>query len=124
MSLMGDEFKRAMGGPADPAVEPGLSFSGPGGAIWDLNQKDLGAGWFKNRFIYMFGPGLEPLKACLDAWSFLVEPKEDRVILGRNAFGAICFVDNVQGASPHWSSSPRRPRLSERGYPLHEGRLG
>ena len=100
MSFASDEFKRAMGGPANPATEPGLTFTGPGGAIWDLGAQDFGAGWFKNRFIYMFGPGLEPLKECLDAWSFLVKPKDDRVILGRNAYGAICYVDNMNVGNP------------------------
>lgn len=58
-------------------------------------RQEIGAGWFYNRFLYLFGEGLEALQPCLDAWSFVVPPGHpDRKILGRNGYGAILVLEN------------------------------
>lgn len=64
--------------------------------LWAINQKDVGAGWFMNRFLYLFGSGLERLIPCLEEWSFLIPPSDDRIILGRNAYGALLILDDPQ----------------------------
>jgi len=95
MSAVGEQFQKNMGRP-DPATECAIEFKSEFAQMsWGAYKDELGAGWFKNRFFYWFGPGLEELKQCLEAWSFLVPPKSDRVILGRNAYGAIVFVDDM-----------------------------
>ncbi|MGZ3418286.1 MAG: hypothetical protein ACXWUG_13405 [Polyangiales bacterium] len=98
MSTMSERFHGAVG-TADPATESAIVFTGPGAKVtWETLGPELGAGWFKERFLYLFGPGLEPLDDCLKAWSFLVPESRDRVILGRNAYGAIVFVDGMNAA--------------------------
>ncbi len=69
MSAVGEEF-----GPPDPA----------------------GGGWYRDGFLYLSGEGLEELRPCLDAWSFLVPSGGDRTVLGRNAYGALI----VEGPGP------------------------
>src|SRR4051794_23878413 len=93
-----EHFAKVFGSPK-PRTPSGLHFS-PRRAladVWnDLMYPDVGAGWYWDRFLYLFGPGLDELHACLDAWPFLVAPRRpDRMILGRNAYGAILFIDRV-----------------------------
>jgi hypothetical protein len=63
--------------------------------VLEVLLPEIGSGWFMNGFLYLFGEGLDALRPCLDAWSFLV-PKatKDRKIIGRNAYGAIIVMDN------------------------------
>ena len=56
---------------------------------------EVGAGWFCDRFLYLLGEGLTELSACLEAWAFVVPPNPNRVIIGRNAYGAILVLDNA-----------------------------
>lgn len=104
MADMAEAFKRAFGDP-DPAVVPALPFPDTSFAarIWRTNAAQLGAGWFADRFLYLFGDGLQQLTACLDAWPFLVNPDDDRIIVGRNAYGAIAFLDGATGNRPQLS---------------------
>jgi len=90
---MSEAFTQAMGRP-DPAVPNGLSFTGFLERVWELNADKVGTGFFRDRFLYLFGEGLEVLRPCLDAWSFLIPPMPNRMIVGRNAYGAIAYVDN------------------------------
>src|SRR3954454_18474880 len=102
MADMAEAFSAAFGKP-DPATPPGLHFESDGfhEIMWRRNVDKIGAGWFRDRFLYLFGEGLEPLHACLDAWSFLVPPAtSERMIVGRNAYGAIAFLDDPNGKSP------------------------
>lgn len=66
--------------------------------MWPIYRKKIGAGFFLDRFLYLFGEGVERLEECLEAWSFLVPPVEDRVILGYNAYGAILVLEHGQDA--------------------------
>lgn len=92
MSKLHDSFSKALGD-ASPKVPPALAFTRYNPS-WDLIKSEIGAGWFLDRFVYLFGDGLEPLKACLDAWSFVVPPHADRKIIGRNAYGAILVLED------------------------------
>jgi hypothetical protein len=95
---MVEAFKQAFGEP-DPAVPPGLQFGDSfEGHIWRRHAPKLGAGWFRDRFLYLFGEGLEALAPCLEAWSFLAPPNGDRIIVGRNAYGAIAYVDDANSS--------------------------
>lgn len=91
---MAEAFTKALGKP-DPATSAGLQFEGFSQRIWEQNAEKLGAGFFRDRFLYLFGEGMAALKPCLDAWSFLIPPNAERMIVGRNAYGAIAFVDNA-----------------------------
>ena len=93
MSFLCDTFQRVLGKPA-PSATPGLAFTNPN-PEWEVVRQEIGAGWFYNRFLYLFGEGLEALQPCLDAWSFVVPPGHpDRKILGRNGYGAILVLEN------------------------------
>jgi hypothetical protein len=95
MSAVGDKFKSALGAP-DPATPNGLGFTGRSAVReWKSLHDEIGSGWFKNRFLYLFGEGLEQFQPCLDAWPFLVPPGHaDRMIIGKNAYGALLVLED------------------------------
>ena len=51
---MAEAFTKALGKP-DPAVPPALRFESFNRYIWEENAQKLGAGFFRNRFLYLFG---------------------------------------------------------------------
>lgn len=88
-----EELISVLGEPSPP-TPPGLTFPDYNG-VWELIKEDALAGWFLDRFLYLFGEGLEALAPCLEAWSFVVpHPHEDRRIIGRNAYGAILVLED------------------------------
>jgi hypothetical protein len=95
MSDVTKAFIRGLGRP-NPRVENGLFFRDPLKQIlWQQVYADIGAGWFLDRFVYLFGTGVERLQPCLAEWSFLVRPDHpDRMILGRNAYGAVLVMEH------------------------------
>ncbi len=98
MSAVGEAFIKAIGKP-DPSANNGVRFSRPSfHAAWSALQPEVGAGWYLNRFLYLFGEELAALEPCLDAWSFLVPPNPDRMIVGRNAYGMLLVVENASTA--------------------------
>jgi hypothetical protein len=95
VSSVGEKFLAAFGAP-DPATASGLNFSRRlDRELWADLHGEIGSGWFRDGFLYLFGADLDALRPCLEAWSFLVPPIEDRMILGRNAYGAILVLDNA-----------------------------
>jgi hypothetical protein len=95
VSSVGEKFLAAFGAP-DPATASGLNFSRRlDRELWADLHGEIGSGWFRDGFLYLFGADLDALRPCLEAWSFLVPPIEDRMILGRNACGAILVLDNA-----------------------------
>ena len=104
MTIMKDTFVGAFGKP-NPKTPNAIHFKYDGlEAIRELCVEDTGAGWFKNRFLYFFGPGLDRLTPCLEAWSFLVPPtRRERTVVGRNAYGALVVVEggNKSGNTAH-----------------------
>lgn len=93
-----DEFRYTLGAP-DPEAPNGLTFTaGTYRRYWQRRMHPaVGSGWFRDRFLYLFGDGLESLRPCLEAWDFLV-PREhpDRLIIGRNAYGALLVLEGAQ----------------------------
>ena len=97
MSAVGDAFKAAFG-PPDPPTPLGLRFKGIyAQEAWEELHAEIGSGWFMDGFLYLFGESLESLRPCLEAWSFVVPPSANRLILGRTAYGAIFVLDNPGG---------------------------
>jgi hypothetical protein len=95
MSEAGKAFKSELGKP-DPELPDGLRFGPRGpGALWKGLRREIRSGWFQDGFLQLFGEGLVELVPCLEAWSFVVPPSKDRVILGRNAHGAILVLENA-----------------------------
>ncbi len=89
MSTAGESFTKVFGKP-DPAAPNGIDYR-----IWNkVLYAEIGAGWFNDGFLYLFGEGMQFMQQCLDAWSFLVHPCDDRMIVGRNAYGALLVLDN------------------------------
>ncbi|MDY7040621.1 MAG: hypothetical protein SVX38_07150 [Chloroflexota bacterium] len=94
MSAVGEAFIASIGRPELPTPS-GLEFNNKAARrIWEALYREIGAGWFSNRFLYLFGPGLDAFLPCLDAWSFLVEPGHERMIIGRNAYGALLVAED------------------------------
>ena len=94
MAVLDENFIKAIGRP-DPKVPNGLQFAEDWYQdLWDDIHKKIKSGWFLDGFLYLFGEGLNDLKPCLDAWSFLVPPHDDRMIIGRNAYGAILTLES------------------------------
>jgi len=92
MPSTGELFHAAFGSP-DPATEEGLP---PDLAYWRLSHEIVGAGYFLDRYLYMFGTGLERLHEALDAWPFLVPPRTpERMILGYNMHGCIVVLESI-----------------------------
>jgi hypothetical protein len=97
---LGKAFVAGLGKPS-PATKNAIRLPNRAdNALWKLIAPELKAGWFLDRFVYLFGPGLEKLERCLKAWSFLVPPKSDRIILGCNVHGAIVVMDDSKADQP------------------------
>jgi len=103
MSELGEVFISTFGKP-DPAVPCGISFKGHNLAFfWDELQQEIGSGWFLDRFVYLFGEGLDDFQVCLDAWRFLLPDNKERMVVGKNAYGAMLVAEEP---SKHALSSP------------------
>lgn len=90
---MEDTFVQRFGKPAPPAPN-GVKFPTAGARmIWDEVHAVTGSGWYLDRFLYLFGTGLDALNPCLEAWSFLLDGARERIIVGRNAYGALLVLD-------------------------------
>jgi hypothetical protein len=96
MSFLSEKFLNALGkpDPAEPASNGLVFSSGAAQRSWNIVQQEIGSGWYLDHFLYLFGEGLETLQPCLDAWPFLVPPHPDRMIIGRNAYGALLVLEN------------------------------
>jgi len=136
MTVLGQRFRTALGEP-NPATPDGLNFRHLNSRVlWQQLHREIGSGWYSNRFLYLFGEGLETLQPCLDAWSFLLEPNRERMIVGRNAYGALLVAENptIQGfVCPIYVLDPLNVRYWTRpnldfsgliGYWLPEAKLG
>src|SRR4051812_36556507 len=61
---------------------------------WKWRQQTMTAGWFLGRYFYLFGEGLERFMPCLEAWSFMLPPANERRIIGYNVYGALLVMEN------------------------------
>lgn len=90
-----DDFVRSFGAPDEEATP--LQFSERFvEEDWQERHARTGAGWFLGRFFFLLGEGLERLTPCLEAWSFLLPPAEERRILGYNAYGTLLVMDDEE----------------------------
>lgn len=94
MSTVGDEFIQSIGKP-DENIALGFQFS----MEWDQIVLDdvyaeIGAGFFQNKFLYLFGEEVEALNACLAHWDFIFTDNIDRKVIGRNAHGSLLLIEN------------------------------
>jgi hypothetical protein len=89
-------FTERFGKPS-PRVPTDIRFRGRSTQrFWEATLRSTGSGWFSNGFLYLFGGGLQRLTACCDAWSFLVPPGRERLILGRNAYGTLLVLEDPE----------------------------
>jgi hypothetical protein len=93
MPTVSEKFVAALGKPTQPTAS-GMKFTSRGQQmIWD--SLNIQAGWYKGRFLYLFGDELAQFQPCLDAWSFIVPSGHaDRMIIGRNAYGALLVLED------------------------------
>jgi hypothetical protein len=90
-------FLQTLGEP-NPKTSNGLVFRDRyAQGLWNVRYADVGAGWYRDRFLYLFGPGLDRLQACLHAWSFM-GTFSDPMIVGHNAYGALLVLENANSA--------------------------
>lgn len=90
-----DTFAKVFG-PPTPRIASGLRFkTKEWQRQWERFHLKTGAGWYCDGFLFLFGEGVERWQACLDAWPFLVPPSSNRMVLGRNAYGALLVLENA-----------------------------
>lgn len=101
-------LRRRLGAPS-PAVPTDIRFrDARRQAFWERTLREVGSGWFLDRFLYLFGRGLQDLHDCLDAWAFLVPRSDDRIILGRNAHGTLLVLEDPEGSQKVCVLDPTR----------------
>lgn len=84
-------------GPPSPAVPTRLTFGDSfTQARWRAFHREVGSGWYWDGFLCLFGEGVERLDRCLTAWGAVVGKPRPRVVLGRNAHGAILVMDDAE----------------------------
>ena len=91
-------FRERFGEP-DPAAANGLVFTARRHRkYWDkFLLPSTGAGWFWDRFLFLFGEGVDSLQPCVDAWSASIPAADQIQILGRNAYGSVMLQLNPEG---------------------------
>lgn len=62
--------------------------------VWDDLYTEIGAGWYKNRFFYLFGRDLDRYSIILEDWSFALPSGNNYKVIGRNAYGALLLIEN------------------------------
>ncbi|MCB2378498.1 hypothetical protein LGH70_12935 [Hymenobacter sp. BT635] len=83
-------------GRPDPAVPPGDFFADKfDKSLWRMMYDEVGAGWYRHGFLYLFGVELPLLTPALAAWTSILEPEVERVVIGRNAYGALLVAENT-----------------------------
>jgi hypothetical protein len=93
MSYATNKFLKVYGR-AKPKAKDGLHLPPAWAMWWSRLKKEISPGWYKDRFLYLFGEGLDDYKRCLDAWSFLLPNDVERIILGRNAYGSLLILED------------------------------
>jgi hypothetical protein len=108
-------FAERFGAP-DPAVPSGLTYtSSMLKRKWESRLfPKIGAGWYWDRFLFLFGEGLDALQPCLDAWAAHLPPADEYQIAGRNAYGTVWVEVN-----PNGSTDERRVAFLD----LHQGKV-
>ncbi|MBC6993259.1 hypothetical protein QWY85_13580 [Neolewinella lacunae] len=88
-----EAFKQKFGSP-NPAATP-IHFSATWAqGLWQYFVDQAGAGYFLHGFVYLFGAEANDLNPLLAHWHFLFETEVERMVIGRNAYGALLVLEN------------------------------
>ncbi|GAA4016668.1 hypothetical protein GCM10022408_32710 [Hymenobacter fastidiosus] len=83
-------------GRPDPAVPPGDFFADKfDKSLWRMMYDEVGAGWYRNGFLFLFGAELPRLNPVLAEWASLLEPGVERIVIGRNAYGMLLVAEQT-----------------------------
>jgi hypothetical protein len=99
MTGIGESFIAGLGKPK-PAAKPDIPLDPMTGIgdIWNDVSKEIGAGYFLDGFLYLFGEDVRAWDPCVEAWSFMYpRPETKRLLIGRNAYGALVLLEDPDG---------------------------
>jgi hypothetical protein len=83
-------------GRPEPAVPPGDFFADKfDKSLWRMMYDEVGAGWYQEGFLYLFGAGLPLLNPALEAWAHILEAGVERTVVGRNAYGVLLVAEQI-----------------------------
>ncbi|RYU78275.1 hypothetical protein [Hymenobacter persicinus] len=83
-------------GRPEPAVPPGDFFADKfDKSLWRMMYDEVGAGWYRNGFLYLFGAELPGLTPILDLWAHRLTPGVERTVIGRNAYGMLLVAEQT-----------------------------
>ncbi|MCB2406526.1 hypothetical protein [Hymenobacter lucidus] len=83
-------------GRPEPAVPPGDFFADKfDKSLWRMMYDEVGAGWYRNRFLYLFGAELPQLNPILEVWNGIMAADVERTVIGRNAYGALLVAEST-----------------------------
>jgi hypothetical protein len=88
-------FQKRMGKPSPKAKPMDVSCDGGAEFTMEMYLEEVGAGWFLDRFIYLFGDRVSELEPALHAWEFLTGKLPNARVLGQTATGALVFTPNL-----------------------------
>ncbi len=87
-------FVLSLGRP-DPPAPPADFFADKfDKSLWRMMHDEEGAGWYRNRFLYLFGAELPPVQPFLDLWAAKLEPGVERILIGYNAHGMLLLAES------------------------------
>lgn len=98
MSMVGEHFASRFG-PPSPAAASGIEFDCFTRHVWKDLHEEIGAGFYLDGFLYLFGEGLAPLGDCLPPWSFLLPRMPAPMVVGYNAFGSLLVLRNRKNSN-------------------------
>lgn len=83
-------------GRPEPAVPPGDFFADKfDKSLWRMMYDEVGAGWYRQGFLYLFGAELPQLNPTLAAWAHILEANVERTVIGRNAYGMLLVAEST-----------------------------
>lgn len=97
MADLGVYFTPALG-KASPTSRDGIGSKLPliPGKDWKYvtrNSPGIRPGYYRDRFYNLFSSSVGGYQRCVEAWSFMLPDKKDRVVIGANAYGALLLVE-------------------------------
>lgn len=64
--------------------------------LWNSIYQEIGAGFYKNRFYQLFSAELSAYDDLLKLWHFALPYGSTFKVIGRNAYGALLLLENVE----------------------------
>ena len=94
MSTVGQAFRESFGLPA-PVTPTGFHFTKSWHETgWKSLSEEIGAGYFMDGFLYLWGDAISDFDAVLSQWPFLWTEGTDYRTMGKNAYGSLLIVEN------------------------------